>query len=557
MKQTTSLILLLFLTTAGWTITPAQTLGLAAGNAKPVPQVVVTFNLPSPASRYTTFQDEGNKERFYIAFPTSSVPSYQTLPAGSIKVMVDNEKSDHDSIVFWVPVLSGTSPRVDFNQSTLTLTFSPSASSAMVAVGETVGKPTESTAKPASIVMDTANGNAAAPPAPAPAAAPAPKPPIELAEKDKAESQNLALANVDLAVPESPAFTVLGLTPDTVVRPSSPRQFATALLSGVDRNGNFQSGTAIDTVPYLLLAGKQLTLGQYQTSYKLRLASRTQFSFATTKGASEEDKSVRLSLGLRMTLWDSGDPRFDTELNKCFDRAAVAYLEGVRPPDVLPPDQLVVVRPNLTEKEKMESVRAWAEYEVQKAEANPKRLQAGEKCRAESRKRNWNKSSWIIAYAPSWISPAGETKNFQWNGGGFWSSVAYGFEGLPGLQEHSQIIFHGRYRNNEQVPDPINKGAFIGQDSLFLGTRLRVGNENATGSFEGVFVRSRPEGKVFDNSARYSVGLERRIAENLWFALSFGGETGRADGRNKGFVLTSFRWGFSEKPTIPQLPGKP
>jgi hypothetical protein len=81
---------------------------------------------------------------------------------------------------------------------------------------------------------------------------------------------------------------------------------------------------------------------------------------------------------------------------------------------------------------------------------------------------------------------------------------------------------------------------------------VRVGNENATGSFEGVFIRSRLEGKSFDNSARYSVGLERRIAENLWFALAFGGENGRADGKNKGFVLTSFRWGFSEKRPLPQ-----
>jgi hypothetical protein len=530
MKQATSLILLFLLTTAGWTTTPAQTLGLAAGNETPGSQVVVTFNLPSSGGGFSFYPDETNKERFYIKFATSNVPSFRVAPAGSIKVMVDNERSDQDFIQFWVPVLSGTSPRIDSNQSTITLTFSPPGRSTVVA----------NIAAPVAPTLPTA---------PTVAAAPTPEPP-QLKAEEKAENQKLSAANVDLSVPESPAFTVLGLTPDTVVRPSSPRQFATALLSGVDRNGNFQTGTAIDTVPYLLLAGNQLTLGQYQSSYKLRLASRTQFSFATTKGASEEDKSVRLSLGLRMTLWDNGDPHFDKKLMECFDDASRAYLAATKTPDVL---QVEDLPSTATAAEKDDSRRQWKAFERNEIEANPIRLESSEKCRAESRKRNWNRSSWIVAYAPSWISPAGETKNFQWNGGGIWTSLAYGFEGFPALQEHSQIIFHARYRNNEQVPDPANKGSFIGQDSIFLGTRMRVGNENASGSFEGVFVRSRPEGKVFDNSARYSAGLERRIAENLWFGIAFGGETGRADGRNKGFVLTSFRWGFSEKPTIAPL----
>ena len=543
MKNTESIILLLlFLFTIEWTTARAQTLALAGGNEKPVTQVVVTFTFPSPAGDYSIYQDEGNKERFYIRFAASNLPSYQIAPAtSSVRLMVDNERSDQASLVFWIPVLSGTSPRVDRKQSALTLTFIPSSNSApaIETARETV---IQDSSESASAVANPTNAVAQA------TASPTPNPPVSLLPQFQAANNALAVANVDLAVPESPAFTVLGLTPETVVRPNSPRQFATALLNGVDRNGNFQTGTALDTVPYLLLAGKELTLRQYQTSYKLRLASRTQFSFATTKGASEEDKSVRLSLGLRMTLWDKGDPRLDEELMDCFDATSTKYLASLVIPSVLPLDQLP---PNAPADVKLRSVREWAAYEQREAQANPIRLEESETCRVESRKRNWNKSSWIIAYAPSWISTSGQTKNFKWNGGGVWTSVAYGFEGFPGLEKHSQIIFHGRYRNNEQVPDPANKGAFIGQDSLFFGARVRVGNENSTGSFEGVFLRSRPEGKSFDNSARYSIGVERRIAENLWFALAFGGENGRADGRNKGFVLTSFRWGFSEKRPLP------
>lgn len=529
-KSVTLFFLILF--TAQLSIAQAQILLVADGNEKPVTQVVVTFTFPTSADNYSIYQDEAKKDRYYVKFATANLPSFQIAPA-SVKLMVDNEKSDQASLVFWIPVRSGTSPRVDRNQSALTLTFTPSSASTVEL--ETA----ERSIVPGIAGPTSAPANGISQPTPSP---------VTLLPQFKADSNLLSLANVDLAVPESPAFTVLGLTPETVVRPNSPRQFATALLSGVDRNGNFQSGTALDTVPYLLLAGKELTLNKYQTSYKLRLASRTQLSFATTKGASEEDKSVRLSLGVRMTLWDKGDPRTDSKLMTCFDDASRKYLGALVTPDILPLDQLP---PTATEDEKLQSVRAWAKYEQQEAAANPTRLAESEACRAESRKRNWNKSSWIVAYAPSWISTSGETKNFKWNGGGIWTSVAYGFEGFPGLEKNSQIIFHGRYRSNEQVPDPAKKGSFLSQDSLFLGARVRVGNENSTGSFEGVFVRSRPEGKSFDNSARYSVGLERRIAENLWFALAFGGENGRADGRNKGFVLTSFKWGFSEKRPLP------
>jgi hypothetical protein len=100
---------------------------------------------------------------------------------------------------------------------------------------------------------------------------------------------------LDLSVPDSPAFTVLGLTTQTITHPATPRALATSLLNGVDQNGNFQTGVAIDTTPYLLFYGNDVTLEKYQQSQVIRFLSRTQFSFATTKGASESDKSARFA----------------------------------------------------------------------------------------------------------------------------------------------------------------------------------------------------------------------------------------------------------------------
>jgi hypothetical protein len=358
-----------------------------------------------------------------------------------------------------------------------------------------------------------------------------------------------AFTNVDMSVPESPAFTVLGVTPETVIRPTSPRAFATSLLNGVDQNGNFQSGLAMDFVPYLLVAGDDLTLRKYQTKQVVRLLSRTQFSFATTKGATTEDKSMRLALGLHLTLWDRGDPRTDETLMSC--------LSAFRLPP--PPTMLECELPdNPTDadreafrkcQESAEATRQERARQVQ--EAREFNDSVSTRCRDESRQRNWNASSWIIGAAPSWISTDGQTKNMRWNGGGFWTSVAYGFEGVPGLESRSQLILHGRYRNREVVPDPNTTGAFLSQDSYFFGARFRTGSPTFNGSFEYTFLRSRFAGLRFDNASRFSLLFERRIAGDTWFNLSLGGESGRQDGRNNGFVLTSFKWAFSDRRNVP------
>jgi hypothetical protein len=81
----------------------------------------------------------------------------------------------------------------------------------------------------------------------------------------------------------------------------------------------------------------------------------------------------------------------------------------------------------------------------------------------------------------------GTTSNFRWNGEEFWTSLAYGFEGVKGLDDNSQLILHFRVRSNEQVADPANAGKFLLQNSRFFGARFNVGNANNHLSFEGVY----------------------------------------------------------------------
>ena len=262
----------------------------------------------------------------------------------------------------------------------------------------------------------------------------------------------------------------------------------------------------------------------------LRLLSRTQTSFATTKGTGDDDKSIRLALGLHMTVWDKGDPRADDQLFACYDRVDQDIQKDVQ--------TFLVTTPGGVKSPLFNDFLA-----SRKAVFTTKTNE----CDAEARKRNWKKTGFVIGAAPSWISTTGTTDKFRWNGGGVWASLAYGFEGVSGLQDNSQLIFHARFRSNEQVPDPAAPGTFFTQDSSYFGTRLRLGNPDTNVSFEGVYIRLKRAGEQRDNSYRYSLGFERRIAQNIWFQLALGSDAGRRDSNNQAFVRGTFNWGFTRK----------
>lgn len=356
---------------------------------------------------------------------------------------------------------------------------------------------------------------------------------------------------LDLSVPESPAFTVLGLTPQEVSRPSSPRAFVTQLLNGVDPRGNLQTGIAIDTNPYLLFYGNKVTLKDYVTSTPTRLLARTQLSLATAKGSSDDDKAIRIALGLRLTPWDKGDHRIDTDLWECFR-------SNLRPPEAEAlADEIVDLKVKAAEATS-EVDRQHIQRQIEQKEQALDQLtnQPAKKCREAARARLWNASSWSLGIAPTWLSPMGSTADLQWNSASFWSSLAYGFEGIPGLQRSSQLLLGIRYNLDEMVPAPGTDadGRFIKQDTLVVGLRLRLAGyrpESVTAptlifSLEGDYFYADREGLPNDSSYRFSLGVDYKIpnTENLYVKLSIGGSSGMDGDDGQAFIITTLRFGF-------------
>src|SRR5688572_25760961 len=79
--------------------------------------------------------------------------------------------------------------------------------------------------------------------------------------------------------------------------------------------------------------------------YVTRLLSRTQFSFAVTKGATTDDLTTRLAAGINFTLWDRGDPRIyrpgeEGDVLSCFVR--VLDFDKPIPPTIDPNDRQAI-----------------------------------------------------------------------------------------------------------------------------------------------------------------------------------------------------------------------
>ena len=338
-----------------------------------------------------------------------------------------------------------------------------------------------------------------------------------------AQVSTIDIGSLDLSVPESPAFVVLGVTPQTITRPTSPRSLATSLLNGVDQNGNFQTGFALDTSPYMLYWGNKLTIQEYQDSRWKQFLARTTLSVGTTKGTTSSDSATRLAVGIRFTIFDKGDPRLDEQYLEDLDKAVQAVLDATTP---VPPGS---------------STEDVDKHEKALTELIKNKTGPIDTARENARKANWNKSSMVVAFAPSWISKSGGSSDLSYNGGAAWASLALQ------VRTFGQAVFYGQYQNKQSIPDPLNKGQYFLQESTFAGGQMRLGNANTQGILEAVYLHNTPQGKSSQNSGRFSVGAERRLADNLWLHVGVGGQTGAANPNNKMFVLSTLKWGFGGK----------
>lgn len=391
----------------------------------------------------------------------------------------------------------------------------------------------------------------------------------------------------DFLVPTSPAFSVLGVAPEEVIRPDSPKALGLGLLNGVDPKGNLQTGVALDFSPYYLFAGRYLTLAEYReptaAGYFTRLASRLQLSFATAKGSSDDDKAVKLAVGIRLALLDLGDPRMSPFLDACYDGQGPSSGSGGRATkekelddarreaaELLTPMARLLFEIEKARRENRtdEVIRLTTEYEkvrgqrdaalqrVETLRVSAKAIlrEIWEACNKEFEARHWNASNVTIGAAPVFFSKSGQLGDLEESGVAVYATVAYGFEGIRALEDSSQIVLHGRYRTKEQAADPAAPGGFVEQDVALVGVQLRIAGPTLGSKrggrdlvFFGEFdyrVVDRKGGGSRDTVYRYAGGVEYKLTEGVVLSVVVGEDSGDDAGTSGTFAVGNLKWSF-------------
>ncbi|MGD1845513.1 MAG: hypothetical protein ACFB10_08985 [Salibacteraceae bacterium] len=108
-----------------------------------------------------------------------------------------------------------------------------------------------------------------------------------------------------LRPPSSPAFNILGIEPESVMRPSTPNALGSALVSSI-QDGFLRPDIALEFAPYWLKSRPNISFKDYiAPTFKQRLKQTTAISIATSSFNDENESGSRLGWGVR-TQWLSG-----------------------------------------------------------------------------------------------------------------------------------------------------------------------------------------------------------------------------------------------------------
>ena len=316
------------------------------------------------------------------------------------------------------------------------------------------------------------------------------------------QKKPLGWSALDFSTPPSPAAKIIGYSGE-IGAISTPNELAIKLLNGLDSDGKFQTGVAIDIAPYLLIRGTNFTLEDYTkpTGGFNRFLANSKISIAT----GSRDSVSRIGLGAEFILLNEGDPRMDLELLKDFQ----SLVDTLPPFDPKDPD-----------------------YLTYNSSIKPQILAAKDR----AKKRAMAKPIWTVGIGTSLISATNKNFDFRGDGTGVWSTFKTGLGG------DSELIVHGYYRGAARTEDR-NLG-FVNVDTLTTAVRVRTGSENFKFSMETAYNLETQAGKASNSYFSFGLGVEPKITDKLWLSLSMSGSPGKQTGGDIQ-IFSGLKWNFN------------
>lgn len=346
------------------------------------------------------------------------------------------------------------------------------------------------------------------------------------------------------AIPEIPATTMLGITPASITRPATHKDFVSSVLDGIDAAGRVKQGIALEASLGLLRAFR-VPLETYQSSRRARIFSNVLLSLATTRAAGDTS-STDLAWGVRVPLVDEGDPlarrSYTTALGLAMLRCAPSAPPGGIKPNV-----------GQTQAQLDEEARAdSATFQAQQLACLGEVASGLGKAAAESL---WNSTRLVVAYAGSTRLRESALTDRARLGDRYWATGSIPLARITGpmpIARSSQVIGYADVTRQRAI-DTLPATTTIG-----YGGRINIGSATFNGFYEllGESRRDPPAGVPSRNST-WSAGIEFLATEGLWISTGIGKRAEDALKPDRTVVLANLRWGISSKSFLDPTPGAP
>ncbi|WP_159725786.1 hypothetical protein [Acinetobacter proteolyticus] len=304
--------------------------------------------------------------------------------------------------------------------------------------------------------------------------------------------------HLNLDVPQSAGFAMLGVTPDKVIEPLSGRELGLSILQGLDGHGNFQSGFALETRPYFWNEGqyvrKTTTLDRFLSGFK--------FSFATASGLQNSDKANRYGAGVNWS-YQFNDPLFNDRYLACITEEN---------------DKIVLPIPDPN---------------ANKTDLQAKLTAAHKECM--SKYISWTTTALAAGFAGQ--KGKDSDTDLEKSGYGAWLTGSYAFN------KKAELTTHYRYVKNQLA---VIDDQMSNVDASIAAARFRYGNDSLKGIVESSWNKEKSVTKN-DEYTLLSTGLEFKVAKSAWFRVAYGKSFGSSSTTDDIFS-GQLRFGLGESP---------
>lgn len=347
------------------------------------------------------------------------------------------------------------------------------------------------------------------------------------------------LAKADFAIPEAPGAAVIDQTVQ-VLKPSTPRETTTSLLSNFAPGGALKTGFSVAVTPYTIFRKTPVTLHDYNqpgtrgwatrflTSAQLSLAAKTGESTTAPAATSATPAATSVSpalfgVGVSGVLFDYSDPRHDSTLIQSL-RALFPTTWGTQADaDAIARGQMTVVT---------------TPVEARKIAAHHALVTAAQNAA-------WNAPAMSLGYAMRLKSISGKIDDAREDGGGAW--LNFSTRGFGALAGNSQFLFTASYRYHDAFTRENVSGV---EDTFNLAAQYRVGTRDFNGFAQAVHHWRAPRGLAHLRDTSVELGLERKLMEGLWLTLGWTNEKSQGGDST---VKTALRYGFGQAASLGEV----